>query len=56
MFDYLTDAGELVATREPYPGAGVPQYLDGIQQDDFSNWRNYALFVIEQQESYCQLV
>jgi hypothetical protein len=56
MFDCLVDGGELTTSCEPYDRASVPQRTEGIRQDEFSNWGNYALFVFEQQESYCQLV
>jgi len=56
MLDCLADAGELATTCEPYDSAGVPQHIEGIRLDECFNWGNYALFVIEQQGSCCQLV
>ena len=56
MLDYLADAGELVIDCEPCASACVPQQTVESRQDDYSNWGNYALFLSEQQGSYCQLV
>jgi hypothetical protein len=56
MLDRLADVGELATACEPYDSASVPQHIDGIQLDECFNWGNYALFVIEQQGSCCQLV
>ncbi|HEY7428505.1 MAG TPA: hypothetical protein VH682_30020 [Gemmataceae bacterium] len=56
MLDYRVDTGELASACEPYDSSYVPQNIDGIQLDECFNWGNYALFVIEQQGSCCQLV
>jgi hypothetical protein len=55
MLDYQADAGEVAKACESYDSAGVPQHSDEIRQDECSTWGNYALFVFEQQGSYCQL-
>jgi hypothetical protein len=56
MLEYLLDAGELATVYEPYDGANGPQRTEEIRQDECSTWGNYALFLSEQQGSYCQLV
>jgi hypothetical protein len=55
MLDYQADAEELAAVCEPYDSAYVPPYSEGIRQEECVRWGNYALFVFEQQGSYCQL-
>jgi hypothetical protein len=55
MLDYQADAGESATACRSYDRAGVSQHNVEIRQDESSNWEQYALFVFEQQGSYCQL-
>jgi hypothetical protein len=55
MLEYQAEFGERATICEPNGSVCVSQHKDEIQQDDCPSWSNYALFVFEQQGSYCQL-
>jgi len=55
MLNYQANAEELATVCEPHDSAWAPPHSDGIGQDEYASWGNYALFVCEQQGSYCQL-
>ena len=55
MLDYQADADELAVVCEPYDNTGATPHSEAIRQDEYVSWGNYALFLFEQQGSYCQL-
>ncbi len=55
MLDYQVQFGEMVSVYEPYDDSLLPQHKEEIRQEECSHWGNYALFMFEQQGSYCQL-